>query len=123
MIVPVAGVVALMLANNETGVILPVREAAGMERYHAGMDVVAAEKVAAMIEDHFVVVVVVVEERHLERARVGLERPRREYWSDVDGAPVAAVLDRWVRRNRIPDVVGFVVVVEGHLESPLIAPG
>ena len=42
-----------------------VREAAGMQRHHAGMDVVAAEEIARVIEDHLVVIVVVVEERHL----------------------------------------------------------
>jgi hypothetical protein len=42
------------------------------------MDVVAAEEVAGVIEQQLVVVVVVVEERHLERAGVGLERPRHE---------------------------------------------
>ena len=50
----------------------------GMQRDHAGMDVVAAEEIARVIENDFVVVVVVVEERHLHRARVGLERPRHE---------------------------------------------
>jgi hypothetical protein len=42
------------------------------------MDVVAAEEIAGMVEKHFVVVVVVVEERHLERLRIGLERARHE---------------------------------------------
>ena len=35
----------------------------GMHRHHAGMDVVAAEEVARVIEDDLVEVVVVVEER------------------------------------------------------------
>jgi hypothetical protein len=46
-----------------------VGEAAGMQRDHAGMNVVAREELARVIEQHLVVIVVVVEERHLQRVR------------------------------------------------------
>ena len=72
-----------------------VGEAAGMPGHHAGLDVVAAEEIAVVIEDHLVEVVVVVEERHLQRRRIGLERPRHE------GADDEAVADPGrVRRRR-----------------------
>src|SRR3546814_6465729 len=49
-----------------------------MQGDHAGMDVVAAEEFAAVIEDRLVVIVVVVEERHFQGLRVALDRARHE---------------------------------------------
>jgi hypothetical protein len=43
-------------------------------RSSSRLDVVAAEEVARVVEQHLVEIVVVVEERDLDRARVGLER-------------------------------------------------
>ena len=86
-----------------------VREAGGVERHHAGLDVVAAEEVAGVVEQHFVEIVVVVEERHFQRAGIGLERARAEGADDeairqegrVDaGRQVVAVADATGRRSR-----------------------
>ena len=59
-----------------------MRETAGMQRDHPRMDVVAREELARVIENHFVVIVVAVKERHFERAGIGLERPRAEGGDD-----------------------------------------
>jgi len=72
-----------------------VREARRVEGHHARVDVVATEKIARVIEEHLVVVVVVVEERHLERARIGLEGTRGER---ADHETVGE--ERGVRRRR-----------------------
>ena len=53
-------------------------EAGGMKRHHPRIDAVAAEEVPGMVEEHLVIVVIVVEKRHLERARIGLEGPWRK---------------------------------------------
>src|SRR5262245_35809668 len=53
-------------ARGERLRVRAMREAARMERDHPWLDVVAAEEVAAVIEDHLVVVIVVVIERDLE---------------------------------------------------------
>src|SRR5215213_2929743 len=52
----------------------PVRETARMQRDHPRMNVVTRKKLPGVVENHFVVIVVVVKERHFERARIGLER-------------------------------------------------
>jgi hypothetical protein len=53
-------------------------EVARVPRHHAGMNIVAAEKIAVVIEDHLIIVVVVVKERNLDRSGIGLERSRHE---------------------------------------------
>src|SRR5260221_11886636 len=55
-----------------------MREAVRMQRDHTRLDVVTAEELAPMIEDDFVEIVVRVEERHLERSGIALDRPRHE---------------------------------------------
>src|SRR3546814_10399188 len=55
-----------------------MREPARMQRNHARMDVVTRKEIPSVIENHFVEVVVVVEERHFDRARISLERTRHE---------------------------------------------
>ena len=50
-----------------------MREAAGVQRHHARMNVVTREEIAGVIEDHFVVVIIIVEERNFDRARIGFE--------------------------------------------------
>ena len=72
-----------------------VREPAGMQRHHAGVDIVAREEIAAVIEQHLVVIVVRMEERHLERAGIGLERSRHEGADDEAGRQ-----KRGMRRRR-----------------------
>jgi hypothetical protein len=70
-------------------------EATGMEAQHPGVDIVATEEIAGVVEDHFVVVVVVVEERHFERAGVGFE------WTWREGADHEALRQKsGVRRGR-----------------------
>jgi hypothetical protein len=47
-----------------------VREAAGMQRDHAGMNIVTREEIAGVIENELIVVVIVVEERDFDGSRI-----------------------------------------------------
>ena len=59
-----------------------MRKTVRMPRHHAGPDIIAAEELAGMIEDHFVIIVVGVEERNLQRAGMAFDRPRYESADD-----------------------------------------
>ena len=71
-----------------------VGEAAGVEGEHARIDIVAAEEIAGVIEDHFLIVVIVVKKRNFQRPRIGLERARREGADDEPLGQEGGV-DRW----------------------------
>src|SRR5450759_2451732 len=49
-----------------------------MQCHHARMNVVAREEIARVIEDYFIIVIVVVEERNFDGAGIGFEWPRHE---------------------------------------------
>jgi hypothetical protein len=49
-------------------------ETHGVETDHPRVDIVAAEKRAPVVKNNLVKIVIVMEERHLERARIGFER-------------------------------------------------
>src|SRR2546421_8503599 len=55
-----------------------VGNAAGMQGHHTRMDVIPREELTAVIEDHLVVIIVVVIEGYPQRARIALEGPRTE---------------------------------------------
>src|SRR3546814_18263628 len=98
-----------------------MREPARMQRNHARMDVVTRKEIPSVIENHFVEVVVVVEERHFDRARISLERTRHEGADDEtlrDERGVRARRQMVAMRNQRPDDrksdgQGKVVLVRG----------
>ena len=55
-----------------------VGKATGVKGHHACLDVIAAEKIASVIKEYFVVIVVVVIEGDLQCARVGFNGSRAE---------------------------------------------
>ena len=66
-----------------------------MERQHPLGDTGPAEELAPVVEDHFVVVAVAVEERQAQRRRIGLERARCEQRDDEPAALQDGVRGRW----------------------------
>jgi hypothetical protein len=55
-----------------------VMDALRMERQHCGFDIIAAEEIAVMIEEHFIVVGVAMIEGDFERILIFFERTRQE---------------------------------------------
>src|SRR3546814_9477102 len=84
-------------------------EARRMEGDHARTDAVAAEEVAGVVENDFVEIVVVVEERHLDCAGIALERPRHE---GADDEPAGRLLTRLWKFSRLLGLL-FSLVVGG----------
>ena len=50
-----------------------VGESAGMQGHHSGMNIVAREEFSLVVENQFVVVIIVVKERYFQRIRIRFE--------------------------------------------------
>ena len=55
-----------------------VMNALRMQRQHGRTNIIAAEEIAVMIEEHFIVIGIAMIERDLQRIRIFFERTRQE---------------------------------------------
>ena len=57
-------------------------EAAGVQRHHARVDIIARKEIAGVLENQFVKVAVILKQRHLECTWFGFERIRHKRADD-----------------------------------------
>ncbi len=47
-----------------------------VEGHHAGFNIIAAEKIASVVKQHFIIIIIVVIKRHFQRAGITFNRTR-----------------------------------------------